>query len=181
MSVLSVSTSASHSFGKMPAEYIYLLPKLGVQGDVQYTSILLSLLNFLPPLCSYSHSVLKSISCAPSPTSSPRQVHLIDASLFTTLSKPSKHNYATYQLSPGSLGENITTSNIDLFSLSEGTRLHFGDHEGHAVVRISGLREPRKRLEEWPEGLLDRCSVLDKKGRVVGRKIGVYATVEKEG
>ncbi|KUJ07922.1 PK beta-barrel-protein domain-containing protein-like protein [Mollisia scopiformis] len=146
MSVLSVSMSASHSFGKMPTSYIYLLPKLGVQGDAH---------------------------CGTSPSSNPRQVHLIDSSLFSSLSKPSSKS-PSYQLSPGSLGENITTSNLDLLSLGEGTRLHFGDDEGHAVVRISGIRQPRKRLDEWPEGLLERCA---KKGK----KIGVYATVEKEG
>ena len=33
-------------------------------------------------------------------------------------------------------------------TLGEGTKLHFGEHESHAVVRITGRREPRKRLDE---------------------------------
>ncbi len=49
------------------------------------------------------------------------------------------------------------------------------------MVKIKGLREPKKRLDEWPEGLLERCALKDKKGKTIGRKIGVYATVEKEG
>ncbi|KAF8865479.1 PK beta-barrel-protein domain-containing protein-like protein [Acephala macrosclerotiorum] len=152
MSVVSVSISLSHSFEKMPTSYIYLLPEQGVQGDAH---------------------------CG-SPSSNPRQVHIIDSSLFTSLAKSSS-KYPSFQLSPGSLGENITTSSLDPFSLSEGTRLHFGDHEDHPVVKITGLREPKKRLDEWPEGLLERCAVKDKKGRKVGTKIGVYATVVKEG
>jgi MOSC domain-containing protein YiiM len=121
------------------------------------------------------------IHCASTPSpSNLRQVHLIDSSLFSSLSKPSS-KHPSFQLSPGSLGENITTQNIDLFSLSEGTRLHFGDHEGHAVVRVTGLRNPKKRLDEWPEGLLDRCKLKDKKGNIVGRKVGVMGVVESEG
>lgn len=66
-------------------------------------------------------------------------------------------------------------------SLDEGTKLHFGDHEGHAVVKITGLRDPKKRLSEWPRGLLERCAVKDKKGRVVGRRVGVMGVVEADG
>jgi MOSC domain-containing protein YiiM len=76
------------------------------------------------------------------------------------------------------LGENITTSNIDLFSLSAGALLHFGNG---AVVKITGLREPTKRLDEWPDGLLDNCKIKDEKGDIAGRRIGVYASVEREG
>ena len=37
-------------------------------------------------------------------------------------------------------------------ALPEGTRLHFGGHEGHAVVKITGVRAARKRVAE-PRGL----------------------------
>jgi MOSC domain-containing protein YiiM len=119
-------------------------------------------------------------SCATAPTSSPRQVHIIDSSLFSHLASPSS-KYPSFALSPGSLGENITTDGLDLTSLSEGTRLHFGDHEGHAIVKVMGLRNPKKRLDEWPEGLLDRCKLKDKKGKTVGRTVGVMGVVEHEG
>lgn len=49
------------------------------------------------------------------------------------------------------------------------------------MVRITGLRDPKKRLSEWPNGLLDRCVLKDKKGRAVGRKVGVMGVVEREG
>lgn len=154
MSVLSVSISDTHSFGKTPTDYIYLLRQHGVQGDAH---------------------------CSPRPSSSNlRQVHLVASELFSDLAAPSSR-YPSFQLSPGSLGENITTQGVDLVRLGEGTRLHFGDHEGHAVVRITGLRDPRKRLGEWPQGLLERCSLKDKKGKVVGKKVGVMGVVEEEG
>lgn len=59
--------------------------------------------------------------------------------------------------------------------------MHFGDHEGHAVVRVTGLRNPTKRLDEWPAGLLDRCKLKDEKGKTVGRKVGVMGVVECDG
>ncbi|KAG4440304.1 hypothetical protein IFR05_004211 [Cadophora sp. M221] len=153
MSVLSVSMSTTPGFSKSPTSYIYLLTNLGVQGDIH---------------------------CATTPTTSARQVHLIDSSLFKHLSTlSSKH--PSFTISPGDLGENITTANIDLTSLSRDTLLHFGSGDGHAIVRITGLREPKKRLDEWPAGLLDRCVLKDKKGRVVGRKIGVMGMVVQEG
>ncbi len=44
-----------------------------------------------------------------------------------------------------------------------------------------GLRDPKKRLDEWPAGLLDRCKLKDKKGRTVGRTVGVMGIVERDG
>ena len=70
---------------------------------------------------------------------------------------------------------------MDLVGLDEGTKLHFGDHEGHAIVRVTGLRDPKKRLGEWPQGLLERCAIKDKKGKVTGRKVGVMGVVEADG
>ena len=115
MSVLSVSTSTVHTFNKQPTTYIYLLAGLGVQGDIH---------------------------CSTTPSSSPRQVHIIDSSLFDTLSKPSS-KYPSFELYPGDLGENITTQGVDLISLSEGTKLHFGDQyvSGKYFSSYSGLSQ----------------------------------------
>jgi MOSC domain-containing protein YiiM len=156
MSVYSVSMSDTHGFSKFPNDDIYLLAGCGVEGDIHCNEV---------PKKTFS---------------SPRQVHLIASELFDELSKPDKKGRA-YDISPGTLGENITTEGVDLINLSEGTKLHFGDHEGHAVVRVTGLRNPRKRLNEWPKGLLERCAIKNKRGDVVGRKIGVMGAVEEEG
>ena len=36
-------------------------------------------------------------------------------------------------------------------------------------------------MEEWPEGLLDRCKVKDKTGKTVGKAVGVMGVVEMDG
>jgi len=154
MSVLSVSMSSSHGFSKRPTDYIYLLSGCGVQGDVH---------------CSGAAS-----------SNNKRQVHLIASELLTELARKDSKGRA-YIISPGALGENITTKGIDLVGLNEGTRLHFGDGDDHAIVRITGLRNPKKRLDEWPKGLLDRCAMKNKKGEITGRKIGVMGIVEEDG
>ena len=67
-----------------------------------------------------------------------RQVLLIDQE---TLDK--------FELTPGEVRENITTSGIDLHSLSEGQRLALGDE---AVVEITGHCAPCARMDEIREG-----------------------------
>jgi len=48
-------------------------------------------------------------------------------------------------------------------------------------VRVTGLRDPQKRLDEWPEGLLERCSKKDRKTGKKFRRVGVMGVVEREG
>src|SRR5689334_14191008 len=56
-----------------------------------------------------------------------RQVHLIHAELFGTLSG------AGFVLSAGEMGENVTTRGVDLLALATGTHLHLGNT---AVVEV---------------------------------------------
>lgn len=154
MSVSSVALSAQHSFSKIPRDKIFLIAGCGVQGDIH---------------------------CSSKPSASNlRQVHLIASELYGDLSNPDKKGRA-YSVKPGALGENITTVGIDLCTLDEGAKLHFGRHEGHPVVRITGWRDPRKRLNEWPKGILERCTTKNKEGDVTGSKIGVMGIVEDSG
>jgi MOSC domain-containing protein YiiM len=62
-----------------------------------------------------------------------RQVHLLHAELLDAL------RCAGFEVSPGVLGENVTTRGVDLLALPTGTRLHLGDA---AVVEVTGLRDP---------------------------------------
>lgn len=68
-----------------------------------------------------------------------RQVLLIDQE---TLDK--------FGLSRGEVRENITTTGIDLHTLSEGQRLALGDD---AVVEITGHCSPCSRMDEIRDGL----------------------------
>ena len=57
---------------------------------------------------------------------------------------------AKFGLSRGDIRENITLSNIDIHSLSEGDRVSLG---GDAVVEITGHCAPCARMDEIRDGL----------------------------
>ncbi len=94
-------------------------------------------------------------------------MHLIHAELFGHL------RALGFEITPGQLGENITTCGLYLLGLPTGTRLHLGTT---AVVEITGLRNPCAQLERLQPGLL--AAVLDRTpdGRLV-RKAGVMGVV----
>ena len=74
-----------------------------------------------------------------------RQVHLMHAELFDELRAKG------FIVQPGDLGENITTSGIDLLALPAGTRLHLG---ATAVVEVTGLRNPCIQIDGFQKGLM---------------------------
>ena len=100
-----------------------------------------------------------------------RQVHLIHAELFDEL------RAAGFDLGPGQLGENITTGGIDLLGLPVGARLRIGQH---AVVEVTGLRNPCVQLDKFQPGLMNAVLGRDESGRVV-RKAGVMGVVIESG
>lgn len=57
---------------------------------------------------------------------------------------------AGHDVGPGSLGENILTKGLDLLSLATGTRLVIGG----AILRLTGLRNPCRQINEYSAGLL---------------------------
>lgn len=82
---------------------------------------------------------------------------------------------------PGDLGENITTTGIDLESLTRGTILRFASpssppSDSDARIKITGLRNPCHQIEKFGKGLLAQCTVREG-GRVVQRKAGVMGVV----
>jgi len=77
---------------------------------------------------------------------------------------------------PGELGENITTSGIDLLSLPVGTRLRLGSAE----ISLTGLRNPCRQIDEFQQGLLNRVLRKDSSG-AVQRLAGVMAVVTRSG
>lgn len=97
------------------------------------------------------------------PGGSLRQVHLVDASRYEVLRSGGA------DVGPGYLGENVTTSGLDLPGLPTGTVLRLGSS---ATVRLTGVRWPR---HEQPGS--DRVRLhLDPDGVPVGR-VGVFAVV----
>jgi MOSC domain-containing protein YiiM len=96
-----------------------------------------------------------------------RQVHLIHAELHDEL------RAAGFDVSPGQMGENVTTRGLDLLALPTGTRLHLGDG---AVLEITGLRNPCVQLDGIVEGLMAATLDRDEQGNLV-RKAGVMSIV----
>lgn len=149
--VTAVSCSATHTFSKSNQDSIRLLAGLGVEGDahlgatVRHRSRLL-LGRSQPNL---------------------RQVHLIHGELLDELAGRG------FAVSPGDMGENVTTRGIDLLALPVGARLRLG---ADAVVEITGLRNPCSQLDRFQPGLMAAVLGRDEQGNVV-RKSGIMGIV----
>ncbi|MGW0754652.1 MOSC domain-containing protein, partial [Streptomyces sp. NPDC002587] len=74
------------------------------------------------------------------------------------------------------LGENITTSGIDLLGLPVGTLLRIGD----AVLEVTGLRNPCLQIDNFQDGLLKQVVGRDEAGNIV-RKAGIMSIVKEGG
>lgn len=153
--VVAVSMRAGHHFSKTPSLVIRLLTGLGVAGDA------------------HMGTTVKHRSRVRRDPTQPnlRQVHLIHAELFDEL------RTMGFVVKPGELGENVTTSGIDLLALPAGTRLHLGDS---AVVEITGLRNPCVQIDEFQHGLMAATLDRDADGNFV-RKAGVMSVVLRDG
>jgi len=149
--VLAVHLSATHDFSKPSVEAISLLAGLGVEGDAH---------------CGARVKHRSRVAKNPDAPNL-RQVHLIQAELLDELKEKG------FDVSPGELGENITTRGIDLLALPVGAVLRVGNE---ALVAITGLRNPCQQIENFHKGLL--AEVLDRSpdGRLI-RKAGVMGVV----
>jgi MOSC domain-containing protein YiiM len=149
--VVAVSCSGAHTMSKPAVGAIRLLAGLGVEGDAHL-----------------GETVKHRSRVARDPTQpNLRQVHLIHAELHDEL------RAAGFALSPGEMGENITTRGIDLLGLPGGTRLQLGDS---AVVEVTGLRNPCGQLDGLQQGLMAATLARDERGNLI-RKAGVMAVV----
>jgi MOSC domain-containing protein YiiM len=149
--VLAVCTSANHTMRKPSQGSIRLLEGLGVEGDA------------------HVGTTVKHRSRVARDPRQPnlRQVHLIHAELHEEL------RAAGFTVAAGEMGENITTSGIDLLGLPTGARLRLG---AEAVVEITGLRNPCAQLDGIQPGLMNAVLGRDEQGNLV-RKSGVMGIV----
>ncbi|MDQ0792312.1 MOSC domain-containing protein YiiM [Streptomyces sp. B1I3] len=150
-----MSSNGAYSFTKPNRDSITLLSGLGVEGDVHA-----------------GVTVRHRSRVAQDPTQpNLRQVHLIQHELFSELRD------AGFEVAPGDLGENVTTSGIDLLALPAGTLLHLGDD---AVVEVTGLRNPCLQIDNFRNGLLKQVVGRSEDGAVV-RKAGIMGVVKAGG
>lgn len=154
-SVQAVSLSASHTFSKVEVPQIDLLAGLGVAGDA------------------HAGVTVKHRSRVAQNPDQPnlRQVHLLHAELLEELWAQG------FRVGPGDLGENVTTSGVNLLELPRGTLLHLGEA---AVVEVTGLRNPCAQIEGFQPGLLAAVLGRDEQGNLI-RKAGVMGVVHRGG
>lgn len=149
--MIGVSRSATHTFSKECQPAILLVAGEGVEGDA------------------HAGDKVKHRSRVRRDPDQPnlRQVHLIHGELHDELAQ------AGYQVAPGQMGENVTTRGIDLLGLPTGARLHLG---AHAVVEVTGLRNPCLQLDGLRPGLMAAVLDRDPAGQLI-RKAGVMGVV----
>ena len=148
--VVAVSRSAQHGFSKPTFDAITLIEGWGVEGDAHAGAT------------SQHLYVVKKDPTRANLT----QVHLIQSELFDEIAK-------RFVVRPGELGENVTTSGVDLLTLPRGTRIHLG---ARAVVELTGLRSPCSKINKYQPGLMKALVEKDDDGCIV-RKSGVMSIV----
>lgn len=153
--VEAVSRSAEYTFTKPNQGVITLVAGLGVEGDAHY-----------------GEKVRHRSRVARTPDApNLRQVHLIHAELFEELAR------SGFTVTPGQIGENVTTRGVDLLGLPTGTLLRIGPE---AVVEVTGLRNPCAQIDGFQHGLLKEVLDRDENGELV-RKAGIMSVVLKGG
>lgn len=153
-SVVAVARDDAHRFSKPLRDEITLIAGHGVEGDAHAGPTMIRRVRYKPT------ETLPNL----------RQVHLIQRELFDDLAVDG------FDVTPGDLGENITTTGVDLLALPRGTRLRLGDD---AEVELTGLRNPCKQLDTWHPGLMKR--LIRRRNGVIVRLAGVMAIVVRGG
>ncbi len=153
--VTAVSRSATHTMTKPNVSSIQLLTGLGVEGDA------------------HMGTTVKHRSRVAQDPSQPnlRQVHLIHAELHDEL------RAGGFTITPGQMGENITTQGINLLDLPQNTLLYIGET---AIVQVTGLRNPCNQLNGLQEGLMQAVLGRDEHHNLI-RKAGIMGVVLKGG
>lgn len=155
--VLAVHRAPEYQFSKETTDSITLLAGLGVEGDAH-----------LGATVQHRSRVAKDPN-----QPNLRQVHLVMSELLDEV------RAAGVEIRDGQLGENITTSGIDLIGLPVGSMLRIGDD---ALVALTGLRNPCKQIADVGSGVLKMMFVdgeqYGRPGEQVGRTgvMGVVVT-----
>ena len=149
--VVAVSRDDTHRFSKPAASSIRLVAGYGIEGDAHAGAT------------TQHRYLIRTDPTRPNLT----QVHLVRSELLAELAAEG------FDVSPGQLGENITTAGIDLLALPVGTRLHLG---ADAIVEVTGMRDPCSMIDKFQKGLKKALKHPDASGRVL-RKAGIMGIV----
>ncbi len=152
--VVAVSRSQHHGFSKAPRASIVLMAGLGVEGDAHAGTTVQHLYR------------IKLDPTAPNLA----QVHFLHAELFDEMADQG------FVITPGAMGENVLTRGLDLLAMPTGTVFRIGE----AVVEISGIRDPCKKIDTLGHGLTKALFGRDAKGGLI-RKAGIMGVVIEGG
>ena len=152
--VAGVHMSAGHTFSKPSVGSIRLVAGLGVEGDA------------------HAGAQVKHRSRVAKDPTQPnlRQVMLFPTELLDELATRG------FDVAPGALGENVTTTGLDIFELPTGTVLRLG---ADALIVLTGLRNPCGQINRLHDGLLSELR-SDVDGRS-DRRGGVMSVVVSGG
>jgi hypothetical protein len=152
--VIAVARDDRHRFSKPLRDEIVLVAGHGIEGDA------------------HAGETVRRRSRFRGTWTEPnlRQVHLIQRELFDELAVEG------HEVAPGELGENVTTTGIDLLALPVGARLRLGDS---AEVELTGLRTPCVQLDRFQPGLMRRLIRRERGGTRL--RAGVMAVVVEGG
>lgn len=154
--IVAVACSGDHRFAKQPRAAITLLAGLGVEGDAH---------------CGRTVQHRSRLAKTPEAPNL-RQVHLLHEELFGELA------LAGFAVTPGTLGENLTTRGLALLDLPRGTRLRLGET---ALIELTGLRNPCRQIDDnVGRGAMAITLARAADGSLV-RKAGVMAVVIEGG
>ncbi len=153
--VVAVHRSGVHGFSKVTVDQIELLAGLGVDGDA------------------HSGVTVKHRSRVARDPTQPnlRQVHVLHAEMLAELAAKG------FDVVPGAIGENITTTGLDLLALPTGTRLRVG---ASCVIEVTGLRNPCVQLDHYRPGLMAALLGRTTSGELI-LKAGVMGIVLESG
>jgi MOSC domain-containing protein YiiM len=149
--VVSVSCSGQRGLRKTPRTSIELIAGLGVRGDV------------------HSGGRIRHLARMRKDPTQPnlRQVHLINAEFVDEVRDRG------FDVTPGAMGENVLVRGLDLLTLGVGTVLGLG---ADAQIRVTGLRNPCKALEEIGPGMMQATLAHAPDGALI-RRAGVMGVV----
>lgn len=149
--VIAVSAKAKHGVNKANRDEVRLIAGQGVEGDA------------------HCGATVKHRSRWRRDPTQPniRQVHLLHAELHEELAAKG------FAVTPGLMGENITTRGVDLLGLPKGAIIRLGPD---AVLEVTGLRNPCYQLDQLQQGLMAACLDKTADGELV-RKAGVMSVV----
>jgi hypothetical protein len=129
--VRALHRSSEYTFAKETCESLDLIAGVGIVGDVHAGATV------------RHRSRIERDPLQPNL----RQVHLFDGEVLDMLASEG------FGVEPGALGENITTTELDMLLLPTGTLLRIGPD---ALLGLTGVRNPCAQIESRYPGLLKR-------------------------